>query len=33
VRALGTVASSGSISSHADLILSGASNTQVWYYT
>jgi hypothetical protein len=33
VRALGTVASSGSITSHADLILSGASNTQVWYYT
>src|SRR5579864_2924448 len=33
VRALGTVAGSGSVSSHADLILSGASNTQVWHFT
>jgi len=33
VRALGTVAGSGSTSSHADLILSGASNTQVWHFT
>jgi len=33
VRALGTVAGSGSVSSHADLILSGADNTQVWHYS
>jgi hypothetical protein len=32
LRALGTVASSGSTSSHADLILSGASNTQVRHF-
>ena len=30
VRALGTVAGSGSISVHSDLILSGASNTQIF---
>jgi hypothetical protein len=33
VRALGTVAGTGSVSAHSDLILSGPSNTQVWYYT
>jgi hypothetical protein len=35
VRTFGTVAGSGSgsASSHADLILSGASNTQVWHFT
>jgi hypothetical protein len=31
VRALGTVAGTGS--AHSDLILSGASNTQVWHFT
>jgi probable HAF family extracellular repeat protein len=33
LRALGTIASSGSVSSHSDLILSGAYNTQVWHFT
>jgi hypothetical protein len=33
VRALGTVAGNGSVGTHADLILSGAYNTQVWSYT
>jgi hypothetical protein len=33
VRALGTVAGTGSVSSHSDLVLSDASNTQVWYFT
>ena len=31
IRALGTFPSSGS-GSHSDLILSGASNTQIWHY-
>ncbi len=32
-RALGTFAGSSGGGSHSDLILSGASNTQVWYYS
>jgi hypothetical protein len=32
VRTLGTVAASGSTSSHADLVLSGVDNTQIWHY-
>ena len=33
VRALGTVAGTGSTSAHSDVILSGADNTQVWHFT
>jgi hypothetical protein len=33
VRALGTIAASGTTASHSDLILSGASNTQIWHFT
>jgi autotransporter passenger strand-loop-strand repeat protein len=33
LRALGTVAASGTSASHSDLILIGASNTQIWHYT
>jgi len=33
VRALGTVASTGSVTSHSDLILSGGSNIQVSHFT
>jgi hypothetical protein len=33
LRALGTFPGTGSVGSHADLVLSGAFNTQGWYYT
>ena len=33
LRALGNFSGNGSTSGHSDLVLSGASNTQVWYYT